>query len=66
VYIVSNDTCPPFYWYSGVNRRSVQHVPPMLAGGGTYLNTKRHLKKRGAIHIMVMRLEESYLKSKIN
>lgn len=36
VYIISNDTCPPFYWYSGVHRRAVQHVPPMLAGGGTF------------------------------
>lgn len=37
VYIDHNDTCPPFYWYFGVSRRSVQHVPPMLAGGGTFL-----------------------------
>jgi hypothetical protein len=37
VYILFIDTCPPFYWYFGVTRRPDQHVPPMLAGGGTFL-----------------------------
>ena len=37
VYIVTYDTCPPFYWYFGDSRRPAQHVPPMLAGGGTFL-----------------------------
>lgn len=32
MYIIHNDTCPPFYWYLGVYRRSGQHVPPMLTG----------------------------------
>jgi hypothetical protein len=43
VYIIFIDTCPPFYWYSGVNRRSVQHVPPMLAGGGIFLVSGRRV-----------------------
>ena len=43
VYIISNDTCPPLYWYSGVRRRADQHVPPMLAGGGNFL-IQNHLK----------------------
>ncbi|HMZ09033.1 MAG TPA: hypothetical protein PK078_15560 [Anaerolineales bacterium] len=37
MYIIRNDTCPPFYWYLGVPRRTDQHVPPMLAGGGFIL-----------------------------
>lgn len=65
VYIVSNDTCPPFYWYSGVSRRSVQHVPPMLAGGGNFLigmgNAKCHLKRSKAIHIMILFINANFL-----
>jgi hypothetical protein len=59
VYIISIDTCPPFYWYSGVIRRTVSMSPPCWQAAGLFLmagqNVKRHLNIDNSYLTMMLR-----------